>query len=346
MLCKFKFFLALCLLGLINEIFSESLEKKIKNSLNVLGIERVVIWGHPLHSHTHSYIHYAFAKAFKHIGIPVYWTNNSFNDSELTALPFNPAKSLFITEGQVDRDLPVRNDCFYILHNCGDLKYKKLYELKHAIGLQVFTKSCESYSNLKKILPWLYLSEDTLYMPWATDLLPYEIEQNQKNLATIIQKKKKIVSFIGTIGGGKFGNTEQLTPFIVGVQQEGFEFFHKINLEADENRKVIENSMLAPAIVGHWQQEQGYIPCRIFKNISYGSLGITNSAWVAKFLGESIVFDLDSTKLAQKALKALKDQSVPKIIYDQMENVKNNHTYLNRIDALLNFLIERHSQSE
>ena len=34
---------------------------------------KVVIWGHPLYSHTHSYVHEAYNKAFKHLGYDTYW---------------------------------------------------------------------------------------------------------------------------------------------------------------------------------------------------------------------------------------------------------------------------------
>jgi len=34
---------------------------------------KVIIWGHPLYSHTHSYVHDAYYKAFKHLGYETYW---------------------------------------------------------------------------------------------------------------------------------------------------------------------------------------------------------------------------------------------------------------------------------
>ena len=42
-----------------------------------LPITKVVIWGVKLHSHTHSYIHWAFERAFRHLGYTVYWLDNS-----------------------------------------------------------------------------------------------------------------------------------------------------------------------------------------------------------------------------------------------------------------------------
>ena len=45
--------------------------------------EKVIIWGHKLHTHTHSYIHYGFYKAFKHLNYDVYWLNeNDMNNDK------------------------------------------------------------------------------------------------------------------------------------------------------------------------------------------------------------------------------------------------------------------------
>ena len=34
---------------------------------------KIVIWGHKLHSHTHSYIHYGYWRAADYLGHEVYW---------------------------------------------------------------------------------------------------------------------------------------------------------------------------------------------------------------------------------------------------------------------------------
>ena len=40
-------------------------------------IKKIIIWGHPLHSHTHSYIHNAFYIAFKYLGYNNYWFHDN-----------------------------------------------------------------------------------------------------------------------------------------------------------------------------------------------------------------------------------------------------------------------------
>ena len=42
-------------------------------------INKIIIWGHPLHSHTHSYIHNGFFIAFKELGYDTYWFHDNMN---------------------------------------------------------------------------------------------------------------------------------------------------------------------------------------------------------------------------------------------------------------------------
>jgi len=46
-------------------------------------IKQIVIWGHKLHSHTHSYIHNGFYLGFKSLGYPVSWYDDSDDVSTL-----------------------------------------------------------------------------------------------------------------------------------------------------------------------------------------------------------------------------------------------------------------------
>ena len=48
-----------------------------------LPIKQVIIWGHKLHSHTHSYVHEGFYRAFLHLGYSVFWFDNNDDISEV-----------------------------------------------------------------------------------------------------------------------------------------------------------------------------------------------------------------------------------------------------------------------
>ncbi|MBS0628572.1 MAG: hypothetical protein JSS09_10255, partial [Verrucomicrobia bacterium] len=231
----------------------------------------------------------------------------------------------------------LREDCRYILHNCYSEKYQPYFASNRAFSLQVYTDDVLTRPGCEKIAPCIYydLKGRCVYMPWATDLLPKDIEEVKKKISSI--QKENRICWVGTIGDGIFGNIGQLSPFKNAAQEYGIGFISKIFLNKKEHMELVASSYMAPAIVGKWQQEKGYIPCRIFKNISYGQMGITNSFRVYELFEKKIVYNSDSEQLFSDALKRIKSMDI-KELYELMDFVKENHTYINRIEVLLNFI--------
>lgn len=333
------------------------------NIVTSLPIQKVVIWGHKLHSHTHSYIHWGFYRAFKHLGYDTYWFDNKDDVSH-----FNFSNTLFITEWQVDEKIPLRSDCFYILHYFTE-KYRPLFEQGRCIFMQIYTHEC-LINNPKKIDDFIYtklhdktsnhswsreglpqeiiriypqeryaphFEISTIYLPWATDLLPHEIEQN-KQIPAI---KKNEAVFIGSISGGRYGNWDKVTPFQDAARQNNVSFYHlsPCSCSMEENIELVKNAYMAPAIQMELQVVNGYIPCRIFKNISYGAFGITNSETVYELFHKKIVYNADTYQLFFDAKNKLDNLDINEL-YELMDFVKEKHTYLNRIHQLLTFLEE------
>ena len=296
-------------------------------------VKKVVLWGHKLHSHTHSYIHWGFFRAFQHMGYETHWFDDSDNINN-----FDLSNTLFITEGQVDQNIPIRDDCYYIIHNCKPDKYRHLLANGHAIILQVYTHDCLQRNEPALSFCFHYdLNQPIIYMPWATDLLPHEIDTVKQQIATN-KTKQNIAMFVGSITHGEFGNQPQVDAFKRSCQEQGIQFQHGgVNCKSmQENITLAQNAQLAPSLQGEWQCRQGYIPCRIFKNISYGAMPITNSKTVYELFDKKIVYNTDSYQLGHDALNRLKTWT----IQDQhqfMDLVKEKHTYLSRIETLFHF---------
>lgn len=296
--------------------------------------KKIILWGHKLHSHTHSYIHCAFYRAFMHLGYETLWLDN---DDDISSIDFS--QSLFITEGQADQKIPLRSDCRYILHNCNLDKYKDLITQNNCVFLQVYTHKCFE-KKIKRLddLTFIDLSEKYIYMPWATDLLPHEIEQIQLKVKNKEIQRDNYACFIGSIGGGKFGNEDQINPFKSACEENKIELITKLcRLSVKQNIEIIQKSLIAPAIQGSWQLKHGYIPCRIFKNISYGNWGITNSQEVYDLFERKIVYNPDTFQLFYDGLKKAREGTTEELL-ELMEIVKKKHTYLNRIHYLFVFL--------
>jgi hypothetical protein len=282
---------------------------------------RFIIWGHEQYSHTHSYIHYGFFKAAKHMGWKVEWYKNTKQNIG------NTDGCLFLTETQVDSFIPVNPNAFYVLHNC-DLKKYESIPLKNKIVLQVFTKDVY----VRPVVPvktnlFEFWQEDanTLYAPWATDLLPSEIDENISNLKT--QNNNKAL-FIGSYWGGVHGNKNEIDKFKDGCKMNNIDFRVLSNIKQTQSIDLIKGAAIAPAIVGEWQKDKGYIPCRIFKNVSYGKLGVTNSKEAYEAINKLGVYNSNETELVKDALKGDIELTKNAMIF-----VRDNHTYLNRIDT-------------
>ena len=316
-----------------NKLISE-----IHAMLKTFGITKVVIWGHKW-NHTHHHIHAAFYKFFKYINIETYW----FNDNENIA-NFNCENCLFLTEGQVDKNIPVNMNSYYILHNCDLNKYKDVFLKKHAMIIQVFTKpvlsrNCLMFNNLKC---HYYNTDDVvLYLPWATNLTPEEIQTNIDSFDKTKMQDRGV--FVGSVwsdwSNPDFGNTNQIATFRMCCQHHNIPFECIEGLSIEKNVETIRGSKYSPSIQGKWQCDNSYIPCRILKNISYGSIGITNSEDVYNFLEQKVVFNKDVSKLVEDTNIYL--NSHENVFFKELMNdVKNNHTYLNRIHSYLSFLTQ------
>lgn len=293
----------------------------------ILPYDRVVLWGHKLYTHTHGYIHAALEKAFKHLGYHVLWLDN--NDS-IENIEFS--NSLFITEGQVDHNMPLRHDCHYILHNCNLTRYKELYDAGRCLILQVYVHAILSH-DVVRLDDYIYFepSTKTLYMPWATDLLPHEIDEIKSTIKNV--KKENTIYWVGSIWDGYYGNQHEINAFKVACSNAHIDFQHISHVNSQENIHIVQKSLIAPALQGKWQCDKGYIPCRIFKNISYGVFGITNSKTVYELFQGKIVYNPNCYQLLFDALEQVSSMDDERR-FELMDFVKEKHTYLNRIEML------------
>ena len=68
-----------------------------------MSFKQVIIWGFPLHTHTHPYIHGGWFKGFKHLGYNTYW----FDDNNIPS-DFDFNDTLFIN-GQILKIYKISN---------------------------------------------------------------------------------------------------------------------------------------------------------------------------------------------------------------------------------------------
>lgn len=294
-------------------------------------MKKVVIWGHKLHSHTHSYIHYGYFKAFESLGYDVYWFDNFDNCQDM-----NFDNTLFLTEGQVDQRIPLNRTSKYILHHCDNTKY--VNAKCNILNLCNYVADCENCISfnydggiVEKVGDLCFYDKvnKALYQPWATDLLPYEINENNP---IMYNSSLNTINYVGTITHDNIRS--KFVKFCQTANSCGkqVKVFQKVGFK--DNEKFVKDSYISVDIRGDWHLQCGYIPCRLWKNLSYGKLTGTNSKFNAQILGEHVVLDANPSTLYFTTETAYTNLTKNKM-RNTMLFVKENHTYINRIKNIL-----------
>ena len=125
---------------------------------------KVVLWWYPYAKHSHSWIHYAFNRAFIYLGFDTTWVENKKEN-----LPPKHQKTIFITANGDDKYLMENlSDDWFVFHHSPFAK-----KTKNIIPFLVKDISFGSYPPISTEDYRHYLAMPKIF--WATDLLPDEI---------------------------------------------------------------------------------------------------------------------------------------------------------------------------
>jgi hypothetical protein len=319
---------------------------------------KIIIWGYPLHSHTHSYIHAAFYKAFTHLGYETYW----FHDGEYPD-SFDWNDCVFWTEGFADKNIPLNKTSTYFVHVCPDpakyinagvkkfvdVRYNHLWHKDHVYDYTLDKSKVEKvgdccYLQPKKNCRTQVLNDyhqywiedyDKFYVTWATNILPEEFDFEDINYP-----RENKIYFSGNISPhGRCENYSTFKPFIDKCVKNGVEFINNNPfanpLSEEEVILRTKKSILGVDIRGPEHIRNGYVPCRVFKSISWGHLGTTNSEEVYKELEGHCIYQPDTSQMFYDAMNRRLDTEY---IKQSMLYVKENHTYVNRIKSIMSIV--------
>ena len=348
------------------EYFSEEEKEKLKS------FNKIIIWGFPLNTHTHSYIHAMWVKAFKYLGKDTYW----FHDSDYSK-DFNYENSLFITEGYADANIPILKSCTYFVHFCiNPKKYLnvgcRLIEIRfnvdemhdcnmdfnlndgshNLISLSEETRyeklvSDKDLNPNKRNNSISLLDYEAIYLHWATDLLPHEFDEMDIEKP----KSKNIIHYIGSPHNSRNFNT-----FIQICRKNRIKIIFSNPWNSpksfQETKELMQKSVISPDFRptgtqndineygiknGKNHLEIGYLPCRVLKTISYGRIGVTDSKRVKEILGEHVIYSDNMRELFNLAMR---EKDNKEMIKKSMKHVKEHHTYIQRVRDLMRCLIK------
>lgn len=285
---------------------------------------------------TFRHIHEAFYRALLHKfpNRTVLWADDS---AMIEAKSDLWANTFFISMNYGLNGIPVRDDCFYAVHNVEE-EAQTLLAGKTLLNYGVYISDMQLGPYVTELAKDTFQSENksTVVFRWGTDLLPHEIEANKPD--RVFNNGSKVINYVGTnVAEYKIN----INPFAEAAWKSGI-LFRSIGgftpgtapVSIQENVRLVKQSYMAPAILTPWQVGAKFIPCRVFKNISYGQFPVTNSLEVKNFLGGSAIQDSNPYYLFGEAKMALK--WVPlRELHGLMDEVAEHHTYLNKVDALL-----------
>lgn len=297
---------------------------------------KVVIWGFKLvngNSHTHSYVHAAFFHAYQFLGYQVNW----FTDYDDTS-SFDFSDTLFVTMGTENRKMPIRKDCWYVLHH---VDFKRYIDVPDRIlNLKAYSvHNLKTLSDPRKISRFEFLQENfeeeglvskCLLMPWASHLLPHEIELLPPSV--IASRRSNQVYWVGSVTTGEMGNNREIGLLNDACNKVGVPLVEARVTEGWESRTAVEISWAAPCITGGWQSNVEYLPCRAFKNASFCRVPATNSQAVKELLDGIPPYhptDFSSIMIESRNLEEKTDASAHLV-----NLIKKSHTYLNRIKLI------------
>lgn len=300
----------------------------------------IIIWGYLYGTHTHSSIWNGFYKAFKYLGYNVKWVDD---DDRYSNDQFK--NCIFITEGNSCKNIPKRKDCKYILHNCSGFD-----DFKH-VNIQYLTKE---YSDKGEEISHgiRLINGDMVMFAWGSDLLPHEF-----NDSLLTKKRDKNIYYLGTVdhSGVEGGNYEPISKFAKEASIKNYKTYYgggyscELNnkylnyiegwISEEDQKKYLTTGFAMPALQGERQLVNGMIPCRLFKAIQYGMDGISNNEFAYEFFDKKIIFDKNIERLFHRVLYEKEEKDYYERKRWLFNFVKENHTYINNVKAILKVLL-------
>ena len=210
-------------------------------------------------------------------------------------------------------------------------------------GSLYYEKLTDDSGLTNRLLEGENIEYEALYMTWGTDLYPEEILDEFVDI-----KKENSIYWLGTISAA---NSQQVVPFAQASQKNGIQFIHNDPWNRPLNFEVVQQltqvSYLAPEIRGSGDHDPttghtgtnhlftGYIGERLFKNISYGQLGLTNSVASQELLDGNLIFNLDTAQLFEDGVNNRENKN---LILEQMKLVREKHTWVKRLKDVMGIL--------
>jgi len=288
-----------------------------------------IVWGLRTKFHTHRYIHLGFVKELRRLGTKVYWFDD--RPRQDTSLPEN---AILISVGIASKYVPIRSDYSYVLHNVSESLFETCRKTSpQTIRLQVWSTNSSRNSEAlsTRCTAWDGNSK-TLYQPWGT---PFP----QRTWNSLAPKPKEggREFWVGSVWNNALnqGNEETITAWTDSLKRSGVKFTKVPRHFPDKPvwyANVVRRSTFGATIVGHWQQQHDYVPCRVFKNLSSGIPPSGNAPILTTLFGNSAIVSTELEDLIQSLLAESPEERQYRLIEAQKKLME--YTYESAISRI------------
>jgi hypothetical protein len=291
-----------------------------------MAIKHLVLWGGGggnLDSFRH--IHKAFYRTAGKLGIPSVWLQDDPDNAK-----FISRDSTIFTVDIWNKFIPYVEGANYVFHNYnGDHWLCQRVAPENTLRLQVWTYSADGDAWDER--RFFDRPARTLFQPWGTDLFSEEF------LDPVFNQHSREAVYVGAIWSepspyGELGNKETMQELKQVLRDHGMGFNHLTQISDEENIAAVRSARLTPAVAGNWQVEHGYIPCRVFKNPSYGAAMFTNVPTVNELFGSASVPGDTLGDLVENVLR-LKRQEYEDLVVAQ-QRVAARYTFRENLLAI------------
>jgi hypothetical protein len=301
-----------------------------------LDTAKFCIWGFKNKYHTYGHVHEAYLRALRHMGRQAIWVDakDDVSNVDFSNTFFMSVNDVMASPIEMAK-IPLRTDCFYAMHN--NLQgNRSSFDGLDWMAYGNYLRKNPRYPGQEIIAPdtVFYPESKTVDFFFATDMLPHEIEKNKPS--RVFNSGSRVVNWVASSWQGARNEIEEFRRACeaYGIRVDWWGHERKGVVSIEDHVRLIQESYIAPALVSPEQYTMGYIPCRIMKNISYGQYGVCNSEHINEVFDGRLICNRDSFQLFFDAKERLPEIKLSEI-HSLMDYVAENHTYLNRVDALL-----------
>ena len=293
-------------------------------------MNKVIIWGLRKDFHSHKFIQNAFYLNARRMGFDAIWIDDQVSNRSLVK-----RGDIVFAVDVASQHLPLVNGAKYVLHNITP----ENLNVTDYINIQVHTKNATG-SSLN--LPYVHWDENkrTLFQPWGVPTSPKMWMQPSKS-------RSSTEFWVGSIWNNDLnqGNSEFMSEYIKTLARKGINFqrrgtpsrLRRFGISESKAAQLVNKSAIGAAVVGNWQKENQYIPCRLFKNVAAGVIPSSNANYEELFEEGVGVFDSNPEFLIEK-IKSVPPKRRIEIVEFAQERLLP-YTFIAGMNRIFTFLL-------